>query len=307
MGCTCGKETVEVNDKKYTVKTRLGEGGFSVVDLVHDPQTRRYFALKRIVCHSKEDERIAVQEMEYYRCFKHPNIVECVDGCLVEKHVLGHNHVSEVRVLFPYYKRGTLQDELMMRAKSKNYIPELRMLRLFRQMCEGVRAIHSAQPIALAHRDLKPANVMLDQDDTPVWMDFGSMSKARMEIHKAGEALALQDWAAERCTMPYKAPELFNVECNTSIDERVDIWSLGCCLYAMCYFKSPFDFVHERGDSVALAVVSGNIHFPEETPYSGGLHNLVRSMLEVNVLQRPFIDGVLLQIDSLLAVHEDKI
>jgi serine/threonine kinase 16 len=40
----------------------------------------------------------------------------------------------------------------------------------------------------------------------------------------------------------------------------------------MCYFKSPFDVVYERGDSVALATMSGNITFPEPSPY-----NAVRS------------------------------
>jgi len=36
----------------------------------------------------------------------------------------------------------------------------------------------------------------------------------------------------------------------------------------MCYFKSPFDTVYERGDSVALAAISGNITFPEPSPYN---------------------------------------
>ena len=30
--------------------------------------------------------------------------------------------------------------------------------------------------------------------------------------------------AAERCTMPYRAPELFNVESDAVITEKVDIW-----------------------------------------------------------------------------------
>lgn len=42
--------------------------------------------------------------------------------------------------------------------------------------------------------------------------------------------------------------------------------SLGCTLYAMCYFVSPFELAHQRGDSVALAVISGIIEFPENTP-----------------------------------------
>jgi len=46
-----------------------------------------------------------------------------------------------------------------------------------------------------------------------------------------------------------------------------NLQSLGCVLYALMYFKSPFDAVYERGDSVNLAVISGNVFFPEETPF----------------------------------------
>lgn len=34
----------------------------------------------------------------------------------------------------------------------------------------------------------------------------------------------LQETAAERCSMPYRAPELFNVESYCMVDERTDIW-----------------------------------------------------------------------------------
>lgn len=33
-----------------------------------------------------------------------------------------------------------------------------------------------------------------------------------------------QDWAAQRCTISYRAPELFTVERECVIDERTDIW-----------------------------------------------------------------------------------
>ncbi|XP_042898757.1 serine/threonine-protein kinase 16 [Parasteatoda tepidariorum] len=305
MGCLCGKESIDINGKTFTIKTRLGEGGFSVVDLLQDQKTHRYYALKRIACHSKEDEKNALREAEYHGMFNHPNIVECIDVSVAERVDKLHPSHSEVRLLLPYYRRGTLHDELTMRSKSKNHLSETRILRLFRQMCEGIRVMHNAQPHPLAHRDVKPSNVLLSNDDKPVWMDFGSMGKARQEIHKSSEARALQDLAAEKCSMAYRAPELFNVETHTSLDERVDVWSLGCCLYAMCYFKSPFEAAHERGDSVALAVVSGILDFPENSQYSSGIHNLIRTMLEVSALQRPFIDGVLLQIDSISPTAQD--
>ncbi|KAG8182293.1 hypothetical protein JTE90_011111 [Oedothorax gibbosus] len=307
MGCACGKETIEVNGKAYTIKTRIGEGGFSVVDLVQDQKNHRSYALKRIACHGKEDEKNALKEAEYHSFFNHPNVIECIDVALAEICDRLHPNQSEVRLLLPYHRKGTLQDELTVRSKNKNYISEERILRIFRQMCEGIRAMHNAQPYPLAHRDAKPANILMSNDDCPVWMDLGSMGKARLEIRKAAEARQLQDFASEKCSMAFRAPELFQVESHSSIDERVDVWSLGCCLYAMCYFQSPFEAAYQRGDSVALAVMSGLLEFPENAPFSNGMHNLIRSMVEVSALQRPFIDGVLFQIDSLLPIIQDTV
>lgn len=56
---------------------------------------------------------------------------------------------------------------------------------------------------------------------------------------------------------PKRAPELFNVPSECQIDERTDVWSLGCCLYAMAYGNSPCD-------GSALSAMSGRIRFPED-------------------------------------------
>lgn len=53
---------------------------------------------------------------------------------------------------------------------------------------------------------------------------LGSATQARVQISNTSNAQSLQDLAAERCSMPYKAPELFNVEPHCIIDERTDIW-----------------------------------------------------------------------------------
>jgi len=55
-------------------------------------------------------------------------------------------------------------------------------------------------------------------------MDFGSLIRARIKIRNRAQALLQQDLAAERSTMPYRAPELFDVKTNTNLDEKVDIW-----------------------------------------------------------------------------------
>jgi len=55
-------------------------------------------------------------------------------------------------------------------------------------------------------------------------MDLGSTAKARLEIQTVVEARKLEETAAERSSMPYRAPELFNIPSRTSIDERTDVW-----------------------------------------------------------------------------------
>lgn len=52
----------------------------------------------------------------------------------------------------------------------------------------------------------------------------GSMAPAKVQVCGSQDAQKLQDIAAERCSMPYRAPELFNVESYCVIDERTDIW-----------------------------------------------------------------------------------
>ncbi|XP_014668450.1 PREDICTED: serine/threonine-protein kinase 16-like [Priapulus caudatus] len=305
MGCICGKETIRVDGRQFQIKTRLGEGGFSYIDLVEDVRTHRLYALKRINCHSQEDECIAQREVEVHRAFPgHDNILQCEESALYLVRNPAKSLISEMLLVLPYYRRGTLADELLMRGKSRDYMGEDRILRLLRGICEAVKAMHHHRPAGFTHRDIKAANVLLSDDDIPILMDLGSAGPLQVEVKTASDALQLQDEAAERCSMPYRAPELFHVEKQTIIDERIDVWSLGCLLYAMAFFKSPYEEVYEKGGSIALAVVAGKISFPEDHPYSQGLLDLIQDLMRVNPTERPFIDNVLQQVDALQSVTQ---
>ena len=69
--------------------------------------------------------------------------------------------------------------------------------------------------------------------------------------------------------------------------------SLGCLLYAICFFKSPYDSVFERGDSVALAVQSNSLKFPPGSPFSVDVHNLITWMLTPEAAMRPHLSQVM--------------
>lgn len=60
---------------------------------------------------------------------------------------------------------------------------------------------------------------------------IGSVAPARVKVCGNQEAQTLQDLAAERCSMPYRAPELFNVESYCMVDERTDIWVRNSLLF----------------------------------------------------------------------------
>ena len=199
-------------------------------------------------------------------------------------------------------------------------LPQSTLVSLFRSVCLAVRELHQSSP-PLAHRDIKvrgrcgsfslfmrshslfvlllqPHNVLLDRDLSPVLMDFGSCCPARVSVRSMREAQYLQDTAAERSSMCYRPPELFQVSSSCDIDERTDIWSLGCLLYAMMHYQSPYDAVYERGDSVALAVQAGKLTF-QPSDYSAELEQLVTEMTNVDINFRINIDSVIEKVEIL--------
>ena len=83
--------------------------------------------------------------------------------------------------------------------------------------------------------------MIADDGTTPILMDLGSLAPSPVHITSRAQALAVQDAAAEHSTMPYRAPELFDVKTGGRVDAAVDVWSLGCTLYACLVGRSPFE------------------------------------------------------------------
>lgn len=177
-----------------------------------------------------------------------------------------------------------------------------------------------------AHRDIKPGNIMIaDAGTQPILMDLGSLAPSPTPITSRALALQVQDQAAEHSTMPYRAPELFDVKTDTVIDTKVDIWSLGCTLYACLVGKSPFEArSEETGGSLSLCVLGGDWRFPDEGPaeakrgkqkvvdadaakqkkedfISEPVKEIVRKCLIVEPAERPDIDQLIGMLEDVIA------
>ena len=298
--CFCLKPHLEVEGVTYKLLRHLTEGGFSSIDLVENTRTGKVFVVKRITCHSIEDQNVARNEIEMNKKFtNHPNIISVIGATLTGTADIVHNITSEVVIVFPFYKAGSLHDELERRRLAESPLAETTLLNIFHSVCLAVQELHQSEP-PIAHRDIKPHNVLLDSNFKPVLMDFGSCAPARVSVTNLREAQYLQDTAAERCSMCYRPPELFQVSSSCQIDERTDIWSLGCLLYAMMFYSSPYDVIYERGDSVALAVQSGKISFPPATNFSPDLLQLVTEMTNVDIDFRINIDSVIEKVEAMM-------
>lgn len=248
-----------------------------------------------------------MREIEISKQIRHKNVIEIVDYQLEGMADMVLNTTSRVDILLPYYRRGSLFDELMIRMKTRAYFSESQILQMFLSVCEGLKAFHEAKPEPMAHRDLKTANICLTDSMEPVLIDIGSATEARVQVCGQSDAQKLQEMAEERCTISYRPPELFCVQSYCTIDERTDIWSLGCVLYGMCFFKSPFDAAYERGDSVALAVISGNVVFPPDSPFSKDMEELIMYMLRLNPMERPYIYSVIEKANDLVVKLENRV
>jgi len=260
--------------------------------LVHDSNNSKEYAIKRTLCQTEDALSASQKEIKVFQQFTHKNIMALYSYDIQPSSKIPDS--QEVILLLPFYKRGTLYDHLVVQMASKIYLKEDFIIRMFIQICDAVREFHKKQ---LVHNDLKPGNILLTDDDVPMLMDFGSVSAARHLISSRQDALELQEYADSHCTPAYRAPELFDVGSEAIIDERTDVLSLGCTLYAMAYYQSPFD-VEAENSSISLAVKNGKVNFPPNSNFSKKFQELIVWILNRDIQKRPFLDEVIEKLEK---------
>lgn len=262
--------------------------------------------MKKILIQSEEQLVLVKEEIRVSSLFNHPNLLPLLDHAILAVKGPGEgiwNH--EAYLLFPVYLDGSLLDNFKALQSKKEFFLALTVLQIFRQICVGLKHMHSFDP-PYAHNDVKPGNVLIthrkEQPPLAVLMDFGSARHGKREIRSRSEALQLQEWAAEHCSAPFRAPELWDCPSHADIDSRTDIWALGCTLYAIMYGVSPFEYVLDSGGSLQLAITNVQIRWPAaaSSPFPESFHRFVNWMLQPQPSIRPFIDDVILHVDKLI-------
>jgi tetratricopeptide (TPR) repeat protein len=201
---------------RYRVKSLLGMGGMGAVYLVHDKELDRDVAMKLIRSNIADDaetlERFK-REIQLSSRVTHPNVLRVFD--------LGE--ADGIKFLTMQFVDGR---DLSTILKKKGKLPNDRLLHIFRQVAEGLKAAHDQGVI---HRDLKPQNIMIDSTDRVYVTDFG--------LAKSSEQSGMTQTGAVIGTPFYMSPEQVKGE---KVTPQSDIYALGVILYQMAAGVVPF-------------------------------------------------------------------
>jgi serine/threonine protein kinase len=210
----------EIGD--YAIKDRIGEGGMGTVFLAEQKATGELVALKILQVELAEDQefrRRFERESRYASSLNHPNITRLIEfgefdgvGFMAMQYVPGHDLTVELAA-------GRIGAE--------------RTIQILEQVASALDAVHAN---GIFHRDVKPANILVNDDEAGsphAWLtDFG-LSK-----HPTQDSSPLTSAGFFVGTCQYVAPE--QILADRDLDERVDVYSLGCVLYECLAGDPPF-------------------------------------------------------------------
>eukprot|EP00803_Ostreobium_quekettii_P000840 evm.model.scf_222.12 EVM.evm.TU.scf_222.12 scf_222:82240-92611(-) len=245
---------------------KLGEGGFGKVFQA----TWRHVkvAVKVMKIDNDSMQQTLEDEIKLTSRFHHPNIVKVLAACFRDK--------ENICLIMELVENGSLSQRIHNRNKRK--LEYMEVLKLGHDIAQALAYLHPT----VIHRDLKPQNVLLDLKGRAKIADFG-ISKFK-DPHKS--YLSVTQTGG---TPNYMAPELFN---GTRVDERCDIFSLGCILYEAVTRKVPFsDLPHDNFAPPlfqiikTVAIDKKRPKIPEYCPHK--LATLIRVCWSDNPKKRP--------------------
>ncbi|HXI55273.1 MAG TPA: serine/threonine-protein kinase [Polyangia bacterium] len=244
----------------YKVIAALGSGGMGAVYVAEHQRIHRQAAIKVLLPELTGDVeavRRFLLEARATSGIKHPGIVEILD-CDI-------HHDGRAFIVMELLEGLTLADHLRVTGRLDCDVA----LSLVGQIANALAAAHDKRII---HRDLKPDNVFLVpvvDGDSPYAvkvLDFG-IAKLIAEGSAAG---TLTRTGFVVGSPPYMSPE----QCTgaRAVDQRSDIYSLGCLLFEMICGRPPF-----LGKGAGELMVA---HIAEVPPRPSSLAPLIPAAVE---------------------------
>ncbi|HMG95174.1 MAG TPA: protein kinase, partial [Gemmatimonadaceae bacterium] len=223
----------------YLLERELGGGGMSRVFLAEERALGRRVVVKVLspdLAAGVNVERFK-REILLTARLQHPHIVPVFTAGETEG--------------LPYYTMPFVEgDSLRVRLMRSGAMPIAIAVSILRDVA---RALEFAHAKGVVHRDIKPDNILL-AGNTAAVSDFG-IAKALLASRLATGSAQITDLGVAIGTPQYMAPEQAAAD---AIDQRVDLYALGCVAYEMITGEPPF-----TGRSAASVI---RAHFVDAPP-----------------------------------------
>lgn len=287
---------LEVGSHQTTIVEYLSEGGFAHIYKVEiDPPESgsNIGCLKRVIVPDKSGLNQLRREVDVMKTLRQcRNIVKYYDSHAERL----ENGTYQVLVLMELCPNKSLLHYMNARIKTKLTEPEI--LKIMLDISQGIYEMHK---INLIHRDIKIENVLIDDKNQFKLCDFGSTSPPIKPPQDQHQFQLLSHDILYQTTPQYRSPEMIDLYKGIPIDEKSDIWALGCFLYKLCYYTTPFE---ANGD---VAILRAIFHFPSKPQYSPDLKNLIIIILQENPNFRPNIVQVIMLICKMLKIDFNEL
>ncbi|XP_058491960.1 cyclin-G-associated kinase [Solea solea] len=290
-------QVVELGDMKLRIKRVIAEGGFAFVYEAQDMSSGKDYALKRLLSNEEEKNKEIIQEVCFMKKLSgHPNMVQFCSAASISKEESDTGQ-AEFLILTELCK-GQLVD-FIKRVEQRAPLSCDTVLKVLYQACRAVQHMHKQKPPVI-HRDLKIENLLISNQGTIKLCDFGS---ATIVSHypdyswTAQKRSMVEDEITRNTTPAYRTPEMIDLYSNFPINEKQDIWALGCILYLLCFKQHPFE------EGAKLQIVNGKYSIPQNDVKYTVYHDLIRSMLKVNPEERLSITELVNQLQEIAAAR----
>ncbi|XP_048044724.1 cyclin-G-associated kinase isoform X5 [Megalobrama amblycephala] len=290
-------QVVELGELKLRIKRVIAEGGFAFVYEAQDLGSSKDYALKRLLSHEEEKSKAIIQEVCFMKKLSgHPNVVQFCSAASISKEESDTGQ-AEFLILTELC-RGQLVD-FVKKVEQKGPMSCDTVLKIFYQSCRAVQHMHKQSP-PIIHRDLKIENLLISHQGTMKLCDFGSATTVAhypdysWSAHKRS---MVEDEITRNTTPAYRTPEMIDLYSNYPINEKQDIWALGCILYLLCFKQHPFE------EGAKLQIVNGKYNIPQNDTKYTVFHQLIRSMLKINPEERLSINELVNQLQEIAAAR----